>query len=71
MIHMINSCIQTKDEKLHWISTCLNCGQCEKKCPRGIKIRDTFKLVQKDLEGPVTRALARMARTVMNRRKNG
>jgi predicted aldo/keto reductase-like oxidoreductase len=71
MMQAINACIQTKDGKPHWTKACLNCGQCEKKCPQGIKIRETFKLVQKDLEGPGIRLLANIARGVMNRRKSG
>jgi predicted aldo/keto reductase-like oxidoreductase len=70
MMQAITACIQTKDGKPHWTNTCLNCGQCEKKCPQGIKIREAFKLVQKDLEGPGIRLLANIAKSVMNRRKN-
>jgi predicted aldo/keto reductase-like oxidoreductase len=71
MMHILNACINTKDGKPHWTNICLNCGQCEKKCPQGIKIREAFKLVQKDLEGLGTRAIAKIAKIVMNRRKNG
>jgi predicted aldo/keto reductase-like oxidoreductase len=69
MMHALNSCIQTKDGKSHWTNTCLNCGQCEKKCPQGIKIREAFKMVQKNLEGPGIKLLAKIARGVMGRRK--
>jgi predicted aldo/keto reductase-like oxidoreductase len=70
MIHALNSCINTKDGKPHWTTTCLNCGQCEKKCPQKIEIRKAFKHVQKDLEGPISRVLANIAKAVTNRRKS-
>jgi predicted aldo/keto reductase-like oxidoreductase len=71
MMHALTSCIQTKDGKSHWTNTCLNCGQCEKKCPQGIEIRKAFKMVQKNLEGPVTKAIAHIAKAVMTRKKKG
>jgi predicted aldo/keto reductase-like oxidoreductase len=69
MMHALHSCIQTKDGRSHWTNACLNCGQCEKKCPQGIKIREVFKLVQMDLERPGIKVLAKIAGSVMNRRK--
>jgi len=70
IIHMLNAGIQTSDGKPHWTETCINCGACEKKCPQGLKIRKAFEPVQKDLEGPGIKILAKIARGVMNRGKN-
>lgn len=60
--------VRTTDGKPHWTTSCLNCGQCEKKCPQGIAIRQEFKHVQQHLEGTGAKALASVARAVMNRR---
>lgn len=65
--HMGYAGVQTEDGKPHWTSTCLNCGQCEKKCPQGIKVREEFKHVQRDLEGAGIKATASIARRIMNR----
>lgn len=67
--HMGYAGVRTEDGKPHWTSTCLNCGQCEKKCPQGIKIREEFKHVQRDLEGAGIKATANIARRIMNREK--
>ncbi len=64
MSHMLYAGVRTPDGEPHWTSTCRDCGQCEKKCPQGIHIREEFKQVQKDLEGRSTRALARVIRTL-------
>ncbi len=69
MNHMSNAGIRTEDGKPHWTSACQNCGQCEKKCPQGIKVRGVFKHVQKDLEGTGTRAVAGIARRMSGGRK--
>ena len=69
IMYMLNSGIQTKDGKAHWTNSCINCGQCEKQCPQNIKIRDTFKHVQKDLERPGFKALAKIARFFMSNKK--
>lgn len=66
---MMTAGMQTKDGKSHWTTTCLNCGQCEKKCPQGIKIREEFKHVHKDLEGIGTKIIAYIARGIMNKGK--
>jgi len=69
MFHILNAGVQTIDGKPHWTKTCSNCGECEKMCPQGIKIREAFRLVQKDLEGLGTRALSKIFRGFMNRGK--
>lgn len=68
MYHMRYAGIQTEDGKPHWTSSCLDCGKCEKACPQGIKIREEFSHVQKDLEGPVVKTIASIGRVLMNRR---
>jgi predicted aldo/keto reductase-like oxidoreductase len=70
IMHMLSAGVQTKDGKPHWTNTCINCGQCEKKCPQALKIREAFKLVQRDLERPSTKLLAKIARGFMNRRRS-
>ncbi len=62
MNHMINAGIRTEDGKSHWTNGCKNCGICEKKCPQGVQIRESFKLVQKDLEGSGVKTMASIAR---------
>jgi predicted aldo/keto reductase-like oxidoreductase len=69
--HALSAAIQTGDGKAHWTKSCKDCGQCEKKCPQGIKIRQTFRLVQRELEGGGTKALAAAARLFMNRGSRG
>lgn len=60
--------VRTTDGKPHWTNACLNCGQCEKKCPQGIAIRQEFRHVQQHLEGAGAKLLAGAARAVMNGR---
>jgi predicted aldo/keto reductase-like oxidoreductase len=60
--------VQTADGKAHWTSSCINCGQCESKCPQNIPVRNVFKQVQKDLEGPGVRMLASVGRTLLPRK---
>ncbi len=67
--HMIFAGIQTQDGKPHWTSACINCGKCEKACPQNIKIREVFKQVQKDLEGPGVKTIARVANRIAHRGK--
>jgi hypothetical protein len=69
IIHMLNAGVQAKDGKPHWTNSCVNCGECEKICPQGLKICEAFKHVQKDLEGSGVKTLAKILRGIMNRRK--
>lgn len=69
MFHLAYHGIMTKDGKPHFTSCCTDCGECEKKCPQHIEIRQEFKHVRKDLEGPIIRGMAAVARPIMNRRK--
>ena len=64
--HLGYAGVRMQDGRPHWTSTCLNCGQCERRCPQNIKIREEFKHVQKDLEGGAVKAIAAVARRVMN-----
>ena len=68
IMHMLTAGVQTRDGKPHWTNACTNCGQCEKKCPQALKIREAFRLVQKDFEKPGIKALAMILRVFMNRR---
>ena len=67
VLYILNAGIHVKDGKPHWTKNCINCGKCEKICPQGIKIREVFKHVQKDLEGPIMRAMAKIFRVFINR----
>jgi predicted aldo/keto reductase-like oxidoreductase len=58
---------QTSDGKPHWTTDCTDCGKCEKKCPQEIAVRETFKQVQRDLEGPMTKTIAAGMRLVVRR----
>jgi len=64
--HMTYAGIMTEDGKPHWTSTCIDCGKCEERCPQNIEVRKEFKKVQKDLEGPLFRAIAAVGRPIMN-----
>ncbi|GAA0742709.1 aldo/keto reductase [Clostridium oceanicum] len=67
MSHMIYAGVQTKDGKSHWTSSCLDCGKCEKACPQGIKIREKFKDVERDLESIAVKGVAKVARKIMRK----
>jgi len=72
--HAMHLGIQTDDGKPHWTTDCIDCGACEEKCPQNIPVRQVFKQVQNDLEGPSTKALAGVARMVLgtkHRKKRG
>jgi len=45
-------------------SNCVECGKCEKHCPQGIPIRQELKNARKELEGPIYRMVAGLAKLV-------
>lgn len=65
MYHLSYLGVQTPDGKPHWTDSCINCGKCESRCPQDIPVRDIFRRVQKDLEGPGVKAIASAARFFM------
>ena len=69
MFYALGAGIQTRDGKPHWTKACSDCGQCEKKCPQELKIREGFALVRKALEGPGTRAFSMLARAFVGKKK--
>ena len=64
--HIAFNGIMTKDGKPHLAGNCIECGQCETKCPQQIEIRAQLKRVKKELEGPMMRAMAAVARPVVS-----
>lgn len=69
LFHIAFSGIMTDDGKPHYASSCIECGKCENKCPQNIEIRMMLKQVRKDLEGPLLKGIATVARPLLNRRK--
>jgi len=69
MHHMLYHGISTSDGKPHWASSCIECGKCEKKCPQNLDIRGALKQVSREMEGPFVKAVAAIARPIMNKRK--
>ncbi len=65
MSHMRYAGLQTEDGKTHWTNSCLDCGKCEIACPQGIKIREEFKHVRKDIEGIGTKVITGIGRVFM------
>lgn len=54
--------VLTDDGKPHFTSACIDCGKCESHCPQNIPIRETFKQVRKELEGPTAKITAAVLR---------
>ncbi len=69
LFHALYMGMGAEDGKPRWTSSCIDCGKCERACPQHIRIRETFSLVQRDLEGPVARGAAWLGRTLTGRRK--
>jgi predicted aldo/keto reductase-like oxidoreductase len=46
-------------------SNCIGCGKCEKHCPQNIKIRERLKDARDTLEGPLYKAVSRVAKWFM------
>ena len=67
IFHVAYLGVQTEDGKAHFTDVCIDCGQCEEKCPQHIEVRQVFKQVQKDLEGPLVKGIATLGRAVLNR----
>ena len=62
LFHAFMAGASTVDGKKHWVSDCRQCGLCERKCPQHLPIRESLKQVHKDLETPIWRALATVAK---------
>ena len=69
MYHMMYSGVSTEDKKPHWASSCIECGKCETKCPQHLEIRSAMKQVSREMENPIIKGAAAIARPIMNRRK--
>ncbi len=60
MMYVKAAAVNTKDNKTHWTTSCIDCGKCEKHCPQHIEVRKELKLVNKKLEGFSAKILAFM-----------
>lgn len=69
IFHTAYSGIMTDDGKPHFASSCIECGKCEPKCPQNIEIIKGLKQVSRELEGPLLKGMAAMARPIVNGRK--
>ncbi len=56
-------CTAMKNQSGH-ASLCVECGRCEKHCPQCLPIRDNLKLVAKELETPVCKAVFQVRRFI-------
>lgn len=61
--------IQTEDGRATFTDKCIDCGVCEQKCPQNLPIREHFKQVQRDLEGPFVKSVAFIGRRFMGTKK--
>lgn len=61
--------INTPDGQPRWTTSCIDCGKCEKKCPQDLPIREHFAKVQADLEGPLVKTIAALARLLLRPRE--
>lgn len=59
--------VLTDDGKAHFTNACIDCGKCESHCPQNIPIRETFKQVRKELEGPSAKITAAVLRPFFTR----
>lgn len=68
MQQLLYAGISTSDGKPHYASSCIECGKCEKKCPQNLEIRQAMKQASKEIEGPVMKVMAAIARPIMRGR---
>jgi predicted aldo/keto reductase-like oxidoreductase len=62
LFHAMYLGMGAKDGQPRWTTACTDCGKCERACPQGIRIRETFPQVQRDLEGPLVKSIAWLGR---------
>lgn len=67
--HAMHLGLDNPDGKPHWTSACIDCGACEEKCPQNIPVRQVFRQVQKELEGPSTKSITFLAGVILGRRR--
>ncbi len=67
--YMAYNGIMTADGKAHFASSCIECGKCEQKCPQNLQIRQGMKQIAKEIENPFIRAVAAVARPIVNGRR--
>jgi predicted aldo/keto reductase-like oxidoreductase len=71
LFHAMYLGMGAEDGQPRWTSSCVDCGKCERACPQGIRIRETFPQVQRDLEGPMVKSIAWLGRRFSGRKKRG
>ena len=64
--YMSYSGIMTADGKPHFASSCIECGKCEQKCPQSLQIRQGMKQITREIENPLIKAVAALARPIVN-----
>ena len=67
--HVMHLGLENDDGRPRWTTECIDCGDCEKRCPQDIPVREVFKQVQKDLETPSTKLITFLAGIFLSRRK--